>query len=103
VFAGLRREVAENCALLGDCAASSGNFLPTFWDSLSFPSSEFKNPNKEITTTRCVMTQKSAVRSLLAVRKPMDPNLKILLDPPVFCGSLYWNKKRSSDFDPIRS
>jgi hypothetical protein len=35
------REVAENCALLGYCAASSGNFLPTFREKLSVPSSGF--------------------------------------------------------------
>ena len=44
VFAGFRHEVAENCALLGYYAASSGNFLPTFQDNLSVPSSKVKNP-----------------------------------------------------------
>ena len=50
----------------------SGNFLPTFLDNLSVPSSRVKNPEdgtervsrnvgKTITTTRCVITQKSAV------------------------------------------
>jgi len=34
----------ENCALLGYYAVSSGNFLPTFRDNLSVPSSGFKNP-----------------------------------------------------------
>ena len=34
MIAGLRREVEENCALLGNHAASSGNFLPTFRDRL---------------------------------------------------------------------
>jgi len=37
-------KMAENCALLGYNAASSGNFLPTFRDNLLFPSSGFKNP-----------------------------------------------------------
>jgi hypothetical protein len=32
-----RREVDENCALLGCHAASSGNFLPTFRDKLIGP------------------------------------------------------------------
>jgi hypothetical protein len=27
-----RREIDENCAILSQCAASSGNSLPTFWD-----------------------------------------------------------------------
>jgi hypothetical protein len=31
---GLRREVDEDCALLGYCAACSGNFLPKCWDNL---------------------------------------------------------------------
>ena len=44
VFAGFRRELAENRALLGYYAASSGNFLPTFRDNLSVPSSKVKNP-----------------------------------------------------------
>ena len=35
VIWGFRRDVAENCALLGYYAASSGDFLPTFWDNLS--------------------------------------------------------------------
>jgi hypothetical protein len=34
----------ENYILLGFYAASSGNFLPTFWDILSVPSSRAKNP-----------------------------------------------------------
>jgi len=32
VISDFRREVAENCALLGYYAASNGNFLPTFWE-----------------------------------------------------------------------
>ena len=38
-----RREVDENCVLLGYYAASSGNSLSTFRDNLSVPSSKFKN------------------------------------------------------------
>ena len=37
VFSVFRREVDENCALLGHYAASSGNLLPTFRDYLSGP------------------------------------------------------------------
>jgi hypothetical protein len=44
VISGFRREVTENCALLGYYAVSSGNFLPTFRDNLSVPTSGFKNP-----------------------------------------------------------
>ena len=36
MISGFRREVGKNCALLGYCAASSGNSLPTFRDNLSF-------------------------------------------------------------------
>ena len=43
MISGFRREVAENRALLGYYAMSSGNFLPTFRDNLSVLSSEFKN------------------------------------------------------------
>jgi len=39
---GFRREEDENCALLGYYAASTGNFLPTFRDNLSAPSSRVK-------------------------------------------------------------
>jgi hypothetical protein len=44
VISGFRREVAENCALLGYYAGSSGNFLQTFRDILWVPSSGVKNP-----------------------------------------------------------
>jgi hypothetical protein len=40
-----RREVDKNFTLLGYYASSS-NFLPTFWDKPSVPSSGVKNPNK---------------------------------------------------------
>jgi hypothetical protein len=39
---------AKNCALLGHYAASSGNFLLTFQNNLSVPSSGFKNPKESI-------------------------------------------------------
>jgi hypothetical protein len=43
-ISGVRREVDENCDLLGYYAVSSGNFLPTFRDNLSVPSSGVNNP-----------------------------------------------------------
>ena len=46
VKSGFRREVDENCAILGYCAAGSGNSLPTFQDNLSAPSSNAKNPRR---------------------------------------------------------
>jgi hypothetical protein len=42
VISGFRREVGENCALLGYYAPCGGNFLPTFRDNLSVSSSGFK-------------------------------------------------------------
>ena len=38
VTSGFRRQVDENCALLGYYLASSGNFLPMFRDNQSAPS-----------------------------------------------------------------
>ena len=42
VISGSCREVDENCALLGCCAAYNRNALPTFRDNLSVPSSGVK-------------------------------------------------------------
>jgi len=41
VISGFHREVDEACALLGCYAASSGNFLRTFRDNTSVPSSGY--------------------------------------------------------------
>ena len=41
---GFCHKVDENCTLLGYYAASSGNFLSTFWDNLSVPPSGVKDP-----------------------------------------------------------
>jgi hypothetical protein len=43
VISGFRREVDENCALLGCYTVSRGKFLPTFRDYLSVPYSRAKN------------------------------------------------------------
>jgi hypothetical protein len=43
VISGFRRDADEICALLGYKAASRGNFLPTFRDNVSVPSSRVKN------------------------------------------------------------
>ena len=37
-ISNFRREVDENCTLLGYYTSSSGNFLPMFWDNLQVPS-----------------------------------------------------------------
>jgi len=39
VISGFRREVDENCALLGYYAEIGGNYVPTFRDNLSVTSS----------------------------------------------------------------
>jgi hypothetical protein len=49
-----------NCAVLGYYAASSGNFLPTFRDNISVPSSGVKNPNKGLLSQYGVYIGKSA-------------------------------------------
>ena len=48
LISGFHLEVAENCALLGYFAASSGNFLPTSPDNLSVLSLGFKNPKESL-------------------------------------------------------
>jgi len=50
----------EYCSLLGYYAASNGNFLPTFRDNLSIPSSGFKNP-KDSLLSQCVVCRCSPV------------------------------------------
>jgi hypothetical protein len=47
VFSRFRRDVDENCALLGYYAPSSGNPLPTFRDNVSVPSSRIKKSKKQ--------------------------------------------------------
>ena len=47
MISGFRREVDEICALLGYYVECSGNFLPTFRDNLSFPSSTVKNSKRK--------------------------------------------------------
>jgi len=54
VISGFHREVDENCALLGYYAASNGNFLPTFRDNLSVPSSGVKNYSQITSSIMCV-------------------------------------------------
>jgi hypothetical protein len=52
VISGVRHEVAENCAVLGYYASSSGNFLPTFRDNLLVQSSVLKNAKQMILEPR---------------------------------------------------
>jgi len=53
VISDFRRHADENCALLGQYAANNGNYLPTFRDNLSVPSSKVKNPGRP---TSCPQT-----------------------------------------------
>ena len=48
LVSGFLREVDGICALVCCYAASSGNFLPRFWDSISVPSSGVKNLKKNL-------------------------------------------------------
>ena len=50
------REVNENCVLLGCYATSNDDFLPTFWDNLSFPSSRRSSRPLEMRTISCTET-----------------------------------------------
>jgi hypothetical protein len=56
MISGFSCEVDENSALLGYYAASNSNSLPTFRDRQIVP-----NRRQGITTTRCVIAQKSEV------------------------------------------
>jgi hypothetical protein len=64
IISGFRHEVGEYCALLGYYAGSGGNLMPTCEDKiiankivpLGCPETSVRN-----TTTRCVISQKSAV------------------------------------------
>ena len=47
MICGFRREVAENCAPLGHYAANGGNFVPTFRDNLSVPSTVVKEDGND--------------------------------------------------------
>jgi hypothetical protein len=51
-ISGFRREVQENCVLLGYYTASSGNSLPTFRDNLLVPSLSVRNPKKRVSFSR---------------------------------------------------
>jgi hypothetical protein len=48
IISGFNHKVDENCALLGYCTASSGNFLSMFQDNPLVPSSGFKNPKESL-------------------------------------------------------
>jgi len=60
VISGFRHQVDEICALLEYYAAQSRNAIPTFWESLSVPSSRVKKRRYGITTLQSVISQKRA-------------------------------------------
>ena len=62
---GFQSEEDENCALLVYYAASSGNFLQTFRDNLSVPSSRVKKPKENCTV--CYSSSCSQRASLSAL------------------------------------
>jgi hypothetical protein len=47
LISGFRSDFDEICVLLGYYAASCGNFLPTFRDNVSVPTSRVKSPSRE--------------------------------------------------------
>jgi hypothetical protein len=69
LISGFRRDVDIICGLLGDYMASCGNYLPTFRDNVSVPSSRVEIPRRKesvvpkrrkiITSRRRVITQKT--------------------------------------------
>jgi hypothetical protein len=60
-ISGFRREVDENCVLLGYYAASSGDSLPTFRDNLSVPVHRTGN----LATVICRLSRTSGSLNLL--------------------------------------
>jgi hypothetical protein len=64
---GFRCELDENCALLAYQEASSGNIAPTFWDSQSIPSSEFKK-NSWPRQMRSIAPETSATNNFPTLR-----------------------------------
>jgi hypothetical protein len=47
LISGFRRDVDEICGLLGNYTESGGNYLPTFLDNVSVPSSRVKIPSRK--------------------------------------------------------
>jgi hypothetical protein len=45
---GMNMYVTEICGLLGNYTASCGNYLPTFRDNVSVPSSRVKIPSRNL-------------------------------------------------------
>jgi hypothetical protein len=48
MISGFCHNIDKNCSVMGYYAAGSGNFIPTFQDNLSMPSSGFKSPKESL-------------------------------------------------------
>jgi len=70
MISGFRRYVNEAFALLGDCI-----WLPTFWDSLSFPSSRFGTDSlfRNIGNYQLTLRNIQEERRLLGIRNLIFP------------------------------
>jgi len=80
VISSFRRDVGENCALLGHYAASSCNLLPTFRDNPSVPYSRVKNPRRSLYRRRNFNnhTGRGTVHSLIIYTSFRRNNIIIL-------------------------
>ena len=68
VTSGFRREVGEDCTLLGCYSPSGGNLLSSFRDKLSVPLSGSKNPpKKSVTQILCIGAPDGRVRAVVSV------------------------------------
>ena len=59
MISGFRREVDENCSLLGYYAARSGNLLLAFRNYISVPSSMVKTPKESLLPQYGIYIRKS--------------------------------------------
>ena len=59
MISGFQAEVGKQYGLLGYYAASSGNFLPTFRNNISVPSSGFQNKKLSLSAQYGVRIGKS--------------------------------------------
>ena len=81
VISGFRREIDENCALLGYYAARCGNFLPTLRDNLSVSSSTVKT----LETGRIGCPETSARNYHYSLRNKPEEHSSILIKMLAAC------------------
>jgi len=82
VISGFRREVAENCVLLGYYAASSGNSLSTFRDRLK--KGQIGSPETSVKNYHYSLRNSPEERSFQDERDPHTPQQLINLLAPEF-------------------